>query len=77
MDFFEAMKHMKEGKKVKLKSWSKDRFIGIKEDRFKVFGKEKVEYSVLDSTEMDLSPVIPFSILVKKEWELFKEDENL
>lgn len=74
MDFFEAMKRMKEGERVKLKSWPKEKFIGIKEQEAKVFGKRRVKYTVINSDESDLSPTIPFSVLVECEWDLVDLD---
>lgn len=73
MDFFEAMKRMKLGECVRLKSWPENSFIGIKEEEQKVFGNKKIKYSVVNADETDISPLMPFSILVKSEWELFEE----
>lgn len=73
MDFFEAMQRMKQGDRVRLKSWPKDAFIGVKEEEQKVFGKRKTKYTVINSDETDISPLIPFSALVKVEWELFED----
>jgi hypothetical protein len=69
MDFFEAMKRMKDGEKVKLKSWPDEKYIGIKEEENKVFGKRRIKYTAITSDELDLSPCLPFSILVSSEWE--------
>jgi hypothetical protein len=70
MDFFEAMKMMKDGTKVKLKSWPEDRYIGIKEEDVKIFGKRRTKYSVINPEETDISPCMPFSALVSNEWEI-------
>lgn len=69
MNFFEAMACMKEGCKVKVKSWDKEDFIGLKEERYKVFGKERVKYSALTASESELSPAVSFSTLLSAEWE--------
>lgn len=74
MDFFEAMALMKTGSKVRLKSWQKEKYIGVKEEEIKTFGKKKIRYSVINFDESDLSPCIPFASLVCLEWEEFKED---
>lgn len=73
MDFFEAMSLMQQGRKVRLKTWPEDAFIGVKEEELKVFGKRKTKYTVVNADESDLSPAIPFATLVKCEWELFKD----
>ncbi len=70
MDFFSAMQLMKEGKKVKLKSWPSEKFIGIKEEKLKIFGKFRTKYTAITSEELDISPSLPFSILVSSEWDL-------
>lgn len=72
MNFFEAMKEMGNGSRVRLKSWPEDAFIGVKEEEVKVFGKRKTRYTVINADESDLSPAIPFSTLVKSDWELFE-----
>jgi hypothetical protein len=74
MDFFEAMNLMKSGAKIRLKSWPEEKYIGIKEEERKVFGKMKTKYSVINSDETDLSPVIPFAALVSAEWEVSNVD---
>lgn len=70
MDFFEAMQEMKDGKKVKLKSWPKEKYVGIKEEEMKVFGKKRKKYTVITEDEIDISPCLPFSVLVTCEWDL-------
>jgi hypothetical protein len=70
MDFFEAMEEMKSGKKVKLKSWPDEKYIGIKEQEMKVFGKRIIKYSVINSDEMDVPPALPFSTLVSSQWDV-------
>jgi len=62
MDFFEAMKRMKDGEKVKLKSWPDEKYIGVKEEEYKVFGKRRTKFSAITSDEMEVSPILPFSI---------------
>lgn len=74
MDFFEAMKYMQAGTKVKLKSWSDDKYIGVKEQEVKVFGKRKTKYTAITSDESEVSPLIPFSVLVSSDWEISPED---
>ena len=74
MDFFEAMEKMRKGEVVRLKSWPKEKFIGVKEEEVKVFGKRRVKYTVIDSNELDLPPCIPFSVLVSSEWCLVEQD---
>jgi hypothetical protein len=69
MDFFEAMEEMKSGSRVKLKSWVEEQFIGLKEQEMKVFGKRRTKYTVVTSDELDVSPCLPFSVLVSSEWE--------
>ena len=73
MDFFEAMKRIQLGECVRLKSWPEGAFIGIKEEEQKVFGKIKTKYTVINADETDISPLMPFAVLVKSEWELFEE----
>jgi len=70
MDFFEAMELMKEGKKVKLKSWPDEKYIGIKEEKMKIFGEMMIKYIAITSDETDLSPCVPFSILVSSQWDV-------
>jgi hypothetical protein len=72
MDFFEAMKEMKEGNKVKLKSWPNEKFIGVKEEKFKVFGKYRTKYTAISSDELDVPATLPFSVLVSSEWDLLE-----
>jgi len=74
MDFFEAMKEMSEGQKVRLKSWPNEKYIGIKEEEVKLFGKRKTRYTVINSDESELSPLIPFSVLVTADWDYHIED---
>lgn len=74
MDFFEAMQEMKKGNKVKLKSWPNEKYIGIKEQDMKVFGKTRTKYTAITSDENDVSPCLPFSILVSSDWNLVQED---
>ena len=74
MDFFEAMAEMKVGKKVKLKSWPQEKYIGVKEEENKVFGKTRVKYTAITSDEMEVSPMIPFSVLVSSQWDVVEED---
>lgn len=74
MDFFEAMEEMKKGEKVRLSSWPKEKYIGIKEQEMKVFGKRRTKYTAITSDEIDLSPCLPFSVLVSSEWDLVDED---
>lgn len=74
MDFFEAMALMKEGRKVRLKSWPEEAYIGVKEEEQKVFGKVKTKYTVINECETDLSPMVSFPSLVKSEWQLVNED---
>ncbi len=69
MDFFEAMQVMQEGGRVKLKSWPDEKYIGIKEEEAKIFGKKRKRYTVVTADELDLSPCLPFSTLVGSEWE--------
>ena len=69
MDFFEAMELMKQGEKVKLKSWPPEKYIGIKEEEMKVFGKKRKKYTPITSDELDVSPCLPFSVLVSSEWD--------
>jgi|GEM_PF-6090574 hypothetical protein len=73
MDFFEAMEEVKEGGKVRLKSWPEGAFIGVKEEEVKVFGKRKTRYTIVNSDESDIPSSLPFSALVKAEWELFRD----
>lgn len=73
MDFFEAMELMKEGAKVKLKSWTDEKYIGIKEEEKKVFGKKRKIYTAITSDEIDVSPCLPFSVLVSSEWTEVKD----
>lgn len=75
MDFFEAMNEMKDGNKVKLKSWPDEKYIGIKEQDMKVFGKRRTKYTVITNAEEDVSPILPFSVLVSAEWDLVPDDE--
>ena len=70
MDFFEAMEEMKSGQKVKLKSWPDEKYIGVKGQEMKIFGKRRTKYTVITSDEIDLSPCVPFSVLVSSEWSL-------
>jgi hypothetical protein len=70
MDFFQAMNNMKNGQRVKLKSWPQEKFIGIKEEEVKVFGRKKTKYTVINSDESDVSPILPFTLLVSSEWEI-------
>lgn len=70
MDFFEAMQEMKDGAKVKLRSWPQEKYIGIKEEKMKVFGEMKTKYSVITADELDVSPALPFSVLVSSTWDL-------
>jgi hypothetical protein len=74
MDFFQAMDHMKRGDRVKLKSWPYEKYIGVKEEEMKVFGRRKIKYTAVNSDETDVPPVIPFSVLVSCEWELSHQD---
>ncbi len=73
MDFFEAMECMQDGDKVRLVTWPEGAYIGVKEQEVKVFGKKKTRYSVINADESDLSPALPFSTLVKSEWEIFED----
>lgn len=74
MDFFEAMKKMKDGEKVKLKSWPDEKYIGVKEQEMKVFGKRRTKYTAITSDENDVSPCLPFSVLVSSEWDVVEQD---
>jgi hypothetical protein len=69
MDFFEAMEEMRQGGKVKLKSWPDEKYIGIKEEEAKIFGKKRKRYTAITSDELDVSPSLPFSVLVQSEWD--------
>lgn len=69
MDFFEAMELIKEGSKVKLKSWPDEKCIGVKEEEAKIFGKKRKKYTAITGDELDVSPCLPFSVLVSSEWE--------
>ncbi len=73
MDFFEAMIEMKEGKKVRLKSWSNEKYIGISEERKKIFGKNRNIYRLITENELEVSPCLPFSVMVSSEWCLVEE----
>jgi hypothetical protein len=73
MDFFEAMEAMKEGAKVKLKSWPEEKYIGIKEEEKKIFGKKRKQYTAITSDELDVSPCLPFSVLVSSQWEQIQD----
>jgi len=75
MDFFEAMEEMQSGSKVKLKAWPKEKYIGVKEEEMKVFGKRKTKYTAITSDESDVSPCLPFSTLVSSEWSLVDDEE--
>lgn len=75
MDFFQAMEAMKKGQKVKLKSWSDEKYIGVKEEEMKVFGRRKTKYTAINSDETDVPPLLPFSILVSCEWELSPHED--
>jgi hypothetical protein len=68
MDFFEAMAEMRKGEKVKLKSWPNEKYIGIKEEEAKIFGRIKTKFTVITADEENLSPCLPFSTLVTSEW---------
>lgn len=74
MDFFEAMEEMKQGSKVKLKSWPNEKYIGVKEQEMKVFGRRRIKYTAITSDETDVSPCLPFSVLVSSKWDLVDED---
>jgi hypothetical protein len=74
MNFFEAMECMRKGEKVKLKTWSDEKYIGIKEQEIKVFGKRKTKYTAITPDEAEVSPMIPFSVLVSSDWEISPED---
>ena len=77
MDFFQAMEMMKHGARVKLKSWPDEKYIGIKEEEAKIFGRKRKKYTVITAEELDLSPVLPFSALVASEWsEVDLDDED-
>lgn len=69
MDFFEAMAKMKDGAKVRLKSWDEDQYIGIKEEEIKTFGKLRTKYSAIYGDETEVSPCMPFSVLIQAQWE--------
>lgn len=73
MDFFEAMSEMQDGSRVRLKSWPEGAYIGVKEQEVKVFGKKKTRYTVINADESDISPALPFSTLVKSDWEIFED----
>jgi hypothetical protein len=75
MDFFEAMKEMQRGEKVKLSSWPKEKYIGVKEQEMKIFGKKRTKYTAITSDETDVSPCLPFSVLVASEWCLVDEED--
>jgi hypothetical protein len=70
MDFFSAMALMKEGKKIKLKSWPKEKYIGIKEENVKMFGKHRKKYTAITSEELEVSPLLPFSVFLSSEWDI-------
>lgn len=74
MNFFEAMEEMRKGKKIKLKSWPDEKYLGIKEEESKVFGRKRIKYTVITENEENLSPCVPFSILVSSQWCLVDED---
>lgn len=74
MNFFEAMEEMRRGKKVKLKSWPDERYLGIKEEESKVFGKKRTKFTVITEDEENLSPLVSFSILVSSIWCLVDEE---
>lgn len=71
MDFFEAMQLMKIGKRVRMKAWSSEKFIGVCEQEKKIFGKVRTEYTVLNQDELELPPCISFTGLIQGEWEEF------
>lgn len=73
MDFFSAMNLMKEGNKVRVTTWSEDKFIGIMEQDVKIFGKTRKKYTPITQDEVEISPCLPFSVLITCEWEEFKE----
>ena len=72
MDFFEAMELMKKGEKVKLKSWPDEKYIGVKEEQMRIFGENRTKYTAVTSDEMDVSPCLPFSVLVSSQWDSVK-----
>jgi uncharacterized membrane protein YfbV (UPF0208 family) len=73
MEFFAAMQCMKEGQKVRMKTWPKEKFIGITEEEKKIFGEKRVKYEVITESEESLSPCVSFSVLVASQWEIFKD----
>lgn len=76
MDFFQAMSLMKSGAKVRVKSWPKDSYIGVTEETWKVFGKDKTKYTVISEDLTSISSCVSFSALVQADWQEFICDED-
>ena len=74
MDFFEAMESLKEGKRVRVKSWDSNNFIELVEEEVKRRGKRCVKYAVFNQLDLELSPSVSFAALLSAEWEIFDEE---
>jgi hypothetical protein len=74
MDFFGAMESLKEGKRVRVKSWDSNNFIELVEEEMKKRGKRCSKYSVYNQHDLELSPIVSFSVLLSAEWELYDDE---
>jgi hypothetical protein len=74
MDFFEAMEKMKEGEKVKIISWSDGKYIGLREEEIKEFGKLKIKYSIIDQNGQIIDFMVSLQACASCQWDVVDED---
>lgn len=70
------MKELLIGKKVRIKSWPKDHFIGLQEEQVLVFGKKKKKYTVLNQNMLPINTLDSFSAYVNAQWQCLDEDDD-
>jgi hypothetical protein len=76
MDFFTAMEKLKAGKKVRVSGWDEGKFIGLQEEKIKVFGKKKSRYTIINDKGQCLDPLVSLSLSLRADWALYQDDQE-